>query len=99
MAGRFLRRILAAFRPSVSSDAKASMEAQARFHAIFERAPIGMVLLGADGRPVEINAAMRRMFKGDPDELRQVRFSDVLRCDVESMQATFLDLMEGRLDH
>jgi PAS domain S-box-containing protein len=94
MAGRFLRRILAAFRPSASLS-----EAQARFHAIFERAPIGMVLLGADGRPVEINAAMRRMFKGDPDELRQVRFSDVLRCDAESMQATFLDLMEGRLDH
>ena len=85
-------------RPSPSLEAP-SRDSQASFRAIFERAPIGIVLLGADGRPLELNAAMRAMFKGDDSELRQLRFSDVLRCDAESMDATFTDLIEGRIDH
>jgi PAS domain S-box-containing protein len=83
---------------SAKAAAAASHEAQARFHAIFERAPIGMVLLGADGHPLEMNAALRAMFKGDETELRQLRFSDVLRCDAESVDATFKGLIEGRID-
>src|SRR4030095_569314 len=98
MPGGLIRRVLASFRrPSprgqapaldawrgaAAASVAASREAHARSHAIFERAPIGMVLLGADGRPLELNAAMRAMFKGDGNELRQLRFSDVLRCDEE----------------
>jgi PAS domain S-box-containing protein len=115
MAGEMIRRVLARFRrpsPFIPSDATtalgaeasdamaaASRDAQARFHAIFERAPIGMALLGADGRPLELNAALRAMFKGEQDELRQLRFSDVLRCDSDSLDATFADLIQGRADH
>jgi PAS domain S-box-containing protein len=110
MAGGLFRRVLASFRrPSRSAAGVVAAsresqretqpgESQARFHAIFERAPIGIVLLGADGRPLELNAAMRAMFKGDESELRQLRFSDVLRCDAESMDATFTDLIQGRVD-
>ena len=102
MAGGLFRRVLASFRrPSPFSRGAAGQppgESQARFHAIFERAPIGMALLGADGRPLELNAALRAMLKGDDGELRQLRFSDVLRCDAESMDATFTDLIQGRID-
>jgi PAS domain S-box-containing protein len=68
------------------------------YEVIFERAPIGMALLGAAGRPLELNAALRAMLKGDEGELRQLRFSDVLQCDAESMDATFRDLIQGRID-
>jgi PAS domain S-box-containing protein len=99
MADGLLRRLLASFRRPPAPRSIAAQSAQARFHAIFERAPIGMVLLGADGRPLEINAAMRAMFKGEEAEFRQLRFSDVLRCDdVQAMDATFNDLIEGRAD-
>ena len=102
MAGGLIRRVVAFFRrpsPSLGAQQLAQAgESHARFHAIFERAPIGMALLGADGRPLEVNAALRAMLKGDEDELRRLRFSDVLRCDAESMDATFSDLIQGRID-
>ena len=114
MAGRMIRRMLARVRrplsrglePALSAWRRravevtaASREAEARLRTIFEHAPIGMVMLDAEGRPVELNAALRAMLKGDERELRRMRFSDVVRCETESLDSTFDALIQGRTDH
>jgi PAS domain S-box-containing protein len=56
-------------------------EAEERFRNSFEHAPIGMALVSADGRPLQINAALCRMLGYTHDELLPKPIAEVMHPD------------------
>ena len=79
---------------------EALRESEARLRALFEAAPIGIALVGAEGRPLECNSALERMLGYTGDELRDLSFSDFTHPeDVEADAELFRELNESRRDH
>ena len=66
------------------------------FRAAFEGAVVGMALVGADGRAVEANAALRGMLGYGIGELRGMRFSEFTHPDdAEEDEGLFAELLSG----
>jgi len=65
-----------------TSDARATLlEADGRFQDAFEHAPIGVALLGTDGRWLQVNPAVCRLFGYTAEELSKMTFADVTHPD------------------
>src|SRR5947209_12140853 len=65
-----------------SFDARATLlEADGRFQDAFEYAPIGVAILGTDGRWLQVNAAVCRLLGYAAEELSRMTFADVTHPD------------------
>lgn len=70
--------------------------AEERFRAVFEHAPIGMAIIGLDGRYHEINQALCDITGYSADELRQRTYRDLTHPDdVDAHRADVRRLVKG----
>ena len=75
-------------------------ESEARFHAIFDAAAIGIGVADLNGRILETNAQFQRMFGYTADELRDMLASDFTHPDdAASDWELYREMMEGQRDH
>jgi PAS domain S-box-containing protein len=75
-------------------------EAEERFELAFEQSPIGIALLGLDGRFLRVNQAMARSFACTLADLRDRSLSDLLHPDeVDDSLALRGQLLRGELTH
>ncbi len=74
-------------------------EAEEHFRNAFEHAPIGMALVSADGRPLQINTALCRMLGYTHDELLPKPITEVMHPDdLASANADRARLLGGEVD-
>jgi diguanylate cyclase (GGDEF)-like protein/PAS domain S-box-containing protein len=60
---------------------KARVEAVERFRSVFQRAPVGMALVGPDGRFALVNEALAELLGRTPGELLELTVADVSHPD------------------
>lgn len=75
-------------------------ESERRFRAVFDGVPIGVARLDTAGRIVEVNPAMRRLFKRQSEEFQETRLAEHM-ADEEVADASqlFEELSRGVRDH
>lgn len=66
---------------STTRDVTPRMEAEARFRTAFEKAPIGMAIVGLDGRFLSVNETLCRLLGYDRSDLEGVSVQDVTHRD------------------
>ena len=67
--------------PSISVAGTPLLEEDGRFQNAFEHAPIGVALIGVDGRWLQVNPAVCRLLGYSADELAGMTFADVTHPD------------------
>jgi diguanylate cyclase (GGDEF)-like protein/PAS domain S-box-containing protein len=73
-------------------------EAEDRFSAAFEFAPIGMAIVGLDGQWLRVNHALCRLVGRSENDLLRLRFQDITHADdLESDLALLAELRAGRI--
>jgi PAS domain S-box-containing protein len=73
---------------------------QARFHAVFEEAAIGIALVNRKGRILDSNPALQRMLGYERDELEGMVFSELAHPDNVADDADLYDeLIVGKRTH
>jgi PAS domain S-box-containing protein len=78
---------------------KALRACEARFRAMFERAPLGMALVDLEGRLVYANPALRRMLGYGAVDLEGTPFTEFTHPDdLEADRAMSQELFSGRRD-
>ena len=71
-------------------------EPQQRFRNAFQNAPIGMALVGMDGRFLDVNAALCQLLGYSPEQLSLITVQEVTHpLDVEGMMAGTRQLLAG----
>ena len=71
-------------------------EPQQRFRNAFQNAPIGMALLGTDGRFLDVNAALCQLLGYAPEQLSLITVQEITHpLDVEGMMAGTRQLLTG----
>jgi diguanylate cyclase (GGDEF)-like protein/PAS domain S-box-containing protein len=76
----------------------AVLEANARFQAGFDSAPIGMALVALDGRFIEVNEALREMVGYVEPQLLSISVRDMVHAnDLDGFDAAFNPLRSGEL--
>ena len=79
---------------------RALMEGEARFRAIFEKAAIGIVLIGLDGHLIEGNQAICEILEIPHDELLQCSLEKITFAeDLPAAAPLFEDILRDRRDH
>jgi PAS domain S-box-containing protein len=79
---------------------RALMEGESRFRAIFEKAAIGIILIGLDGRLIDGNQAISDILETPHDELVGRLLSEITLADDEAAgRNLFDDLLHNRRDH
>ena len=69
------------------------------FRAVFESAPIGMALLGRDGRFLKLNPAFLAMFGSSEVQLHELRLADITHPeDIDPILQQIERLYHGQLD-
>jgi diguanylate cyclase (GGDEF)-like protein/PAS domain S-box-containing protein len=72
-------------------------QANVRFRLLFERASVGIISVGADGRAIEANPTIERMLGYDPGELVGVRFTEFTHPeDVDGSERLYQELLDDR---
>jgi len=75
----------------------ALQRSEAELRAIFDRAPVGIVLVDPDGRPLHSNSALREMLGHSEEEIGPFPFADFAHPeDRERLAAAHEDLTSGR---
>ena len=74
-----------------------SRERADHFEAIFEDAPIGVTLVSADGRILQVNPALSRMMGYTAEELRGRSFTSVVR-NPDALQVLVQSCLSGERD-
>ncbi|HTU84682.1 MAG TPA: EAL domain-containing protein [Solirubrobacteraceae bacterium] len=70
--------------------------ANGRFALLFERASVGIISVGADGRAIEANPAIERMLGYQPGELVGVTFAEFTHPEhVDESRRLFDELLDG----
>jgi diguanylate cyclase (GGDEF)-like protein/PAS domain S-box-containing protein len=78
---------------------RAQREAEERFRAAFEHAPIGMAIVGLDGRFRAVNDALAEILGRGPDALAEIAPGDLLHPDDRPRAAeALLPIMRGACD-
>jgi diguanylate cyclase (GGDEF)-like protein/PAS domain S-box-containing protein len=78
---------------------RARRDAEERFRAAFEHAPIGMAIVGLDGRFRAVNDALGQILGRRPDALAEIAPGDLLHPDDRPRAAeALLPIMRGGLD-
>ncbi len=68
-----------------------------RFHVLFERASVGIISVGPDGRAVEANPAIERMLGYGPGGLVGVSFTEFTHPDdVDVSKGLYQELLDGQ---
>ncbi len=71
-----------------------------RMLAIFKEAPVGMMLVDMNGRPVETNQALQSMLMYSAAELKQMTFSSfTYSADTRAGLGLYTELVAGKRDH
>ena len=79
---------------------RARKDSERRRQTIFERAPIGIAVVDAAGRYVEVNPAIQKMLGYDASQLVGRHFREVtLPADLALTERLFDDMVAGRRDH
>ncbi|MBN2085964.1 MAG: PAS domain S-box protein [Anaerolineales bacterium] len=79
---------------------RALMEGEARFRAIFEKAAIGIFLIGLDGRLIEGNQAICDILETPHDELVGRALEQIMLADdTAANRSQFEDILNNRRDH
>jgi PAS domain S-box-containing protein len=79
---------------------EALRESEERFRQAFEHAAFGMALLGTDGRFLQVNQSVCRMFGFSEEELKKKTFQELTYPDdLQIGVELFGDLLSGRRDH
>lgn len=74
-------------------------ESEERFRAVFERAPVGIVLIGLDWEILETNQALCQMVGYGPDELCRKRLQEFLHPEERLLARTlFEEMLQGKRD-
>ncbi len=74
-------------------------ESEARFRGAFENAPIGMMLLAADGRIAQVNRTLCDLLGRQPEALIDAAGEDlVAEAERDDFQATCLALFRGEME-
>ncbi len=74
-------------------------QAETRFRTMFQEAPMGILLVGPEGRIQESNPAFRRMLGYGPGELRGVHLRDItVPEDVDESLRLYGELIRGERD-
>src|ERR1700729_1071772 len=74
---------------------RSNSRANERFRMLFERASVGIISVGPDGRAVEANPAIQRMLGYDPGELVGMSFTAFTHPeDVDVSQGLFQELLD-----
>ena len=77
----------------------ALQRSEAEFRAIFDRAPVGIALVGSEGRMQRSNGALREMLGHGEEEIDQFLFSELAHPeDSERVMMAHADLTSGRKD-
>jgi PAS domain S-box-containing protein len=71
-------------------------ESEQRFRAVFDDAVTGMLIVDADGRIVDANAALGELLRMPRDTLRRLRIADLIGSDTDLTR--FRELMRGERD-
>ena len=85
---------------TASKEIEAALRAsEARVRAVFDQSSLGMLLVDRDGRPLEVNAAFRKLLGYDAAELGRLTLSDISHpADRETGKRLLEDLFSGRND-
>ncbi len=76
---------------------EALRKTEQRFRAVFSESPLGIVLVGKDGRPTVTNAAMQRILRYTNEELCAIRQTEFAAPeDREKDTALYNDLIDGK---
>ena len=75
---------------------RAGREAEQRFEIAFDRAPIGMALIGVDGSVERVNAALTSITGRSAEELAALRHEELLHPDDEEHRRRGLRHAAGR---
>lgn len=83
------------------TDRKRAQEAlrasEERFRAVFDRAAIGIAVVGGDSRPQMVNPALTRMIGRSEEELRAMHFREFTHPDdIEAIRELFQELKAGQ---
>jgi PAS domain S-box-containing protein len=79
---------------------EALRESEARFHAVFAEAAIGIGIGDMQGRILESNHALQEMFGYSRDEFRRLNVSDFVHPeDAASVWESYGELINGERDH
>jgi PAS domain S-box-containing protein len=74
----------------------ALQRSEAEFRAIFDRAPVGIMLVDAEGRPLRCNGALRETLGYSQEEIGQVLLSEFAHPeDREHLAAAHAELVSG----
>ena len=74
----------------------ALQRSEAEFRAIFDRAPVGIMLVDPDGRPLRCNTAMREILGYEQEEIGLAPFSEFAHPeDRERLAAAHAELVSG----
>lgn len=75
-------------------------QSEERFRNAFDTAPIGMALVGVDGRFLEVNEALCEMLGYEESELLDLTFGDITHPDDLEPDLGYVDqLIKGEIDH
>ncbi|MFW9797453.1 MAG: PAS domain S-box protein [Candidatus Thorarchaeota archaeon] len=78
---------------------KSLQESEGKFRRVFERAGIGMTLVGSDDRIIEANSAYQKLVGYSLDELRDLRIADFTHPDDAFLDAVlFKEIVEKKRD-
>lgn len=94
--------LLAAIRDiSAQKDAQDALrKSEAEFRIVFENAPIGIALVGANGQPIRANRALIQQLGYSEQELKAMVFTEFTHPDdIEADLALYRELMDGKREH
>ncbi len=86
-------------RQALAEAHEARRESEERFRVSFDRAPIGMSMVGADGTIQQVNAAIERMLGRSADELVGRPIDEIVQPDdLETVRADRRQVLGGEVD-
>jgi len=75
-------------------------QSEEKFRAVYDKAAIGMALVGPEGHLIEGNSALQKMLGYTGEELRTMNFADVTHPDdVTADMRLFNEAKAGKIDH
>ncbi|HEX4053711.1 MAG TPA: PAS domain S-box protein [Tepidisphaeraceae bacterium] len=79
---------------------QALLESEARFRAVFDEFPAGIVIVDRDGLALDVNPAMARITGFSADELRTMTFRNVTHPeDIGADAEMYRQLFDGEIDN
>ena len=79
---------------------QALRESEQRFRAVFDKAALGIAIVGSDRFPQRVNPMLERMLGRSAERLCEMRFDELTHPDdLTEDEALFAELLAGQRDH